>query len=77
VFNATIKTIQTNSAYSLQTQSYTDKKAYIVATLGSEKIYITLTNINNKTTEIKIRVGTLGDEKISANLTNQVTKNIT
>ena len=77
VFNATIKAIQTNNSYSLQTQDYTDKKAYIVATLRSEKIYITLTNKDNKTTEIKIRVGTLGNEKISANLANQITKNIT
>ena len=77
VFNATIKTIQTNNVYSLETQSFTNKKAYVVANLGSKKIYITLTNIDNKTTEVKIRAGTLGDEKTSANLANQITKNIT
>lgn len=77
LFNATIKTVQTNSVYSLQAQSYNKKKAYVVAGLGTEKVYITLTNIDNKTTEIKIRVGTLGDEKTSADLANQITKNIT
>ena len=77
VFNATIKAIQTNNSYSLQTQNYSNQNAYIVATLRSEKISITLTNKDNKTTEIKIRVGTLGNEKISANLANQITKNIT
>ena len=71
------KDLQTNNVYSLETQSYTEKKAYVVAGLGSEKIYITLTNIDNKSTEVKIRVGTIGDEKTSANLANQITKNIT
>ena len=77
VFNATIKTIQTNNVYSLETQSYTDKTAYVVTGLGSDKVYITLTNIDNKITEIKIRVGILGDENTSANLANQITKYIT
>ena len=77
IFNATIKTIQTNNSYSLGTQKYSENKANITATIRSEKISITLTNKDNKSTEIKIRVGTLGNEKISANLANQITKNIT
>lgn len=77
VFNATIKTIQTSNSYSLQTQSYTNKEANITANLNAEKISITLTNINNKTTEIKIRVGIFGDEKKSTDLADKITKNIT
>lgn len=77
VYNATIKTIQMNNSYSLDSQSYSSKRAYVVANLSSEKIYITLSDLDGKSTEIKIRVGTLGDENKSAKLANLITKNIT
>ncbi|QLE79331.1 DUF3568 family protein [Francisella sp. Scap27] len=77
VYNATIKAIQTNNDYKLDSQTYSSKKAYVVANLGSEKVYITLSDLDGKSTEIKIRVGTLGDEDKSAKLANLITKNIT
>ncbi|MED7788848.1 DUF3568 family protein [Francisella sp. 19X1-34] len=78
VYNATIKTIQNNSKYSLKNNSYANKTAEVKAfdfKSGSD-ISIDLTSIKNRTTEIKIRYGTLGDEKKSANLVNEITKNI-
>ncbi|WP_150467852.1 DUF3568 family protein [Francisella sp. SYW-9] len=78
VYNATIKTIQNNSKYSLKKNSYANKSAEVEAfdfKTGSD-ISIDLTSIKNRTTEIKIRYGALGDEKKSANLVNEITKNL-
>ena len=77
VYNATIKTIQMDSQNKLISQAYNTKAAAIKASQRGESISIDLSNIDSRSTEIKIRVGVLGDEKKSANLANSITKNIT
>ncbi|QIV93858.1 DUF3568 family protein [Allofrancisella frigidaquae] len=77
VYNATIKTFQTNSLYSLNGQSYAQTTASINGKDSSEDISVTLKDIDKRSTEVKIRFGMLGDKQKSADLANQITKNIT
>lgn len=77
VYNATIKTIQSNNQYSLTGQSYSNTSAVVTATQGDDKVEIELKTVEKRSTEIKIRIGTLGDEKRSTALANEITKNIT
>ena len=77
VYNATIKTIQMNNEYGLKNQKYSNQSASITATSGSDDISINLKNIDNRSTEIKIRYGLLGNKDKSTNLANQIAKNIT
>ncbi|APC92402.1 MULTISPECIES: DUF3568 family protein [Francisella] len=77
VYNATIKTIQMNSQYTLISQTYHTKNATIKASQKGESISVDLSNVDSHSTEIKIRIGALGDEKKSADLANSITKNIT
>ncbi|ALB02188.1 membrane protein [Francisella persica ATCC VR-331] len=77
VYNATIKTIQMDSQNKLISQTYNTKTAAIKASKGGESISIDLSNVDSRSTEIKIRIGVLGDEKKSADLANSITKNIT
>ncbi|KEI35030.1 hypothetical protein FRA_43c11070 [Francisella sp. W12-1067] len=77
VYNATIKTFQTNSLYSLNGQSYSQTTASINGKDSSEDISVTLKDIDTRSTEVKIRFGMLGDKQKSADLANQSTKNIT
>ena len=77
VYNATIKTIQMDSQNKLINQTYNTKTAAIKTLQKGESISIDLSNIDSRSTEIKIRIGVLGDEKKSAELANSITKNIT
>ncbi|QIV95345.1 uncharacterized protein DUF3568 [Allofrancisella inopinata] len=77
VYNATIKTFQTNNLYSLNGQSYSQTTASISGKDSSEEISVTLKDIDKRSTEVKIRFGMLGDKQKSADLANQITKNIT
>ena len=77
VYNATIKTIQMDSQNKLISQTYNTKTAAIKALQRGESISIDLSNVDSRSTEIKIRIGVLGDEKKSADLANSITKNIT
>lgn len=77
VYNATIKTIQMDSENKLISQTYNTKAAAIKASQRGKSISIDLSNVDSRSTEIKIRIGVLGDEKKSADLANSITKNIT
>lgn len=66
-----------DSQNKLISQTYNTKSATIKALQKGEKISIDLSNIDSRSTEIKIRIGVLGDEKKSADLANSITKNIT
>lgn len=61
----------------LISQAYNTKAAAIKASKRGESISIDLSNVDSRSTEIKIRIDVLGDEKKSANLANSITKNIT
>lgn len=77
VYNATIKSIQMDSKYTLISQDFNNDSATVKASQGSDNISINLNSIKNRSTEIKIRVGALGDEKRSAELANDISRNIT
>jgi hypothetical protein len=77
VYNATIKTIQSNNQYFLLNQSYSKNSASVSAAHGKQNISIDLSSTSGKSTEIKIRIGALGNENDSIALANQITKNLT